>query len=689
MEVKIISLSIQNFKGIKDLNLSFSGGENFIYGQNGSGKTTIYDAFCWLISGKDSSDRADFEIKPIDKMGNRAQQTDSVVSASLSFDGEIVDIKKVYSEIWEIPTGQTEQKYKGNTALYFWDGVPKKMSEFNEKLEQFIPKHLVKVLSNVRYFNGSLKWNERRAILMGLVPEMSDLEMSGTDGMFKFINDFLLKKKTVEEYKSELAAKKKKVKQGMEDIPARIDEGKKYISSLKTGNDFEKTRSELVEKESFKQVLISSMASAQGKADAIREKVMQLSLKRNDLLYKINDESKKIELNYKAVYNNVLFKIKELSQARDVKIAEISHFESIVETNDKAIEKEKYLQLSRKKSAIEKAQELENLRGVWANISAEEAPIISAAEASCPTCLSPLKGDSLAKKMKEISDNWTAMKLTRLESVKQQAEVIAQYISESEKLNEDSDKKIQELKSRNLNAESARQKLLNELISIEEDINIANACNAEPSEGEIAEKILNDEGLIAIRAEINKLDKEIASAKAGESDSDLPEKISLLDVEIVNLRGELQKENLINSSNARIEELKTDFGLMAKELSEIERQEHAIKEFTFRKIKNVEDSINKLFAISSFRMFDVLVNGETKEVCDTLVAGKPIQGGAVNFASEINSGLDIINVLGGRYGLKLPVFIDSRESVTQIINSETQIINLCVSPDHKELSLIL
>lgn len=54
--IKLKKLILENFKGIKQLKIDFSNVTN-IFGDNGVGKTTIFDAFTWLMFGKDSTDK--------------------------------------------------------------------------------------------------------------------------------------------------------------------------------------------------------------------------------------------------------------------------------------------------------------------------------------------------------------------------------------------------------------------------------------------------------------------------------------------------------------------------------------------------------------------------------------------------------------------------------------------------------
>ena len=57
-----------------------------------------------------------------------------------------------------------------------------------------------------------------------------------------------------------------------------------------------------------------------------------------------------------------------------------------------------------------------------------------------------------------------------------------------------------------------------------------------------------------------------------------------------------------------------------------------------------------------------------------------------NTAKQVNAGIEIINALSRFYGVSAPIFIDNRESVQSLIDTDSQIINLVVSSD-KELTI--
>ncbi|WP_144514952.1 ATP-binding protein, partial [Bacillus pumilus] len=89
-----------------------TGGESAkVYGDNATGKTTLFDAFMWLLFDKDSQNKKDFEIKTLSKDNKAVSGVDHEVSAVLLIDGKSVELKKVYSEKWTKKRGSAKQVF--------------------------------------------------------------------------------------------------------------------------------------------------------------------------------------------------------------------------------------------------------------------------------------------------------------------------------------------------------------------------------------------------------------------------------------------------------------------------------------------------------------------------------------------------------------------------------------------------
>src|SRR5690554_6283020 len=197
--IQLKRLQISNFKGIKKLSIDFNSVTN-IYGANAAGKTTIFDAFTWLLFGKDSQDRKDFDIKPIDKNGNIIQKIENEVEGELICNDETIVLKRIHREKWVKKRGFPEPEFTGNETVYFWNDVPMNAKEYQSKINDLLDESIFKLISNPLAFNN-LKWQDRRGVLMDIAGDIQpDYSANGLDHISQ-----LTEKKTINELKSEVS----------------------------------------------------------------------------------------------------------------------------------------------------------------------------------------------------------------------------------------------------------------------------------------------------------------------------------------------------------------------------------------------------------------------------------------------------------------------------------------------------
>src|SRR5690606_2143404 len=215
------TLTLINFKGAKHISIDFEDVTN-IYGANGTCKTTIFDAFTWLLFGKDSQDRKDFDIKPIDSTGNTIQKIENEVEGVLIVNGDPLTIKRIHREKWVKKRGSSDSEFAGNETVYFWDEVPMQAKEFTAKINDLLDESVFKLISNPLAFNN-LKWQDRRKVLTDIARTITvDYVANGLEHILQ-----LTEKKTIRELQLENSHKVKKVKEELKQIPTRIDEVQK------------------------------------------------------------------------------------------------------------------------------------------------------------------------------------------------------------------------------------------------------------------------------------------------------------------------------------------------------------------------------------------------------------------------------------------------------------------------------
>ena len=195
-------------------------------------------------------------------------------------------------------------------------------------------------------------------------------------------------------------------------------------------------------------------------------------------------------------------------------------------------------------------------------------------------------------------------------------------------------------------------------------------------------------GLIAKKA---KLEQEVANLELGSQTEafKVQEEIDELNDDIKALQAVQAKVEQYDKDTARIAELQAQEKVLATEYERLDGELYLCELFTKTKVAALEGNINSKFKFARFKMFNQLVNGGIEETAETLCAGIPY-GSGLNTGAKINVGLDIIRTLARHYELYLPIFIDNRESITELIDvSPQQTISLIVSERDKKLRVEL
>ncbi|HDJ1690433.1 TPA: AAA family ATPase [Staphylococcus aureus] len=192
----------------------------------------------------------------------------------------------------------------------------------------------------------------------------------------------------------------------------------------------------------------------------------------------------------------------------------------------------------------------------------------------------------------------------------------------------------------------------------------------------------------AVMLEINEINQKRSNIRKTIQDkvSGIDDKIS----ELTQEKSEIEVSRSIEKSNKHLDdvisELRNEEDRLLDEKEKYSHDLYILKEFTTTKVKMLTENINNEFDIAEFKLFNTLVNGELEETCSTTVNGVEYDSG-LNNASRINVGLDIINTLSKHFKVTAPIFIDNAESVTELIKTESQQIQLIVNEQDKKLRM--
>ena len=638
--IRIKKLNLENFKCHKNLTLDFMGGNASVYGDNATGKTSIYDALTWLLFGKDSQGNGEknIEIKPLNLLGE-VKDHDAITSveAVLLVNNEEITLKRTYQEVWTTKRGNSEATYDGNTSEYYVDGVPCKKFAFADKVNELVDEDTFRMLTSVSHFANGITWQDRRAVLFRVAGVMDDMQIMATDERFKPLLDSM-GRLNLDDYKKKLLAEKRGFVGAKTEIPARISECEKTIADVEGLNFGEaKAKIEILtsQRESLEAQLLSieHNSAADRKRIEIREAQLELNT--------IETENRAFRASQTVGLLDANMMKQDLSKLQ--------------------------LQLKDKNTSLSLSEN--SLGGYDKEIAASRERWISTNSetfngGNCPTC-----GQALpATQLKAATDSFEAQKAKRLREIEQTANARKEAKAQIEAHIVEIKKEIEQLEA------DIKQK--------QAEIIAAEATIIEPVD--MADYQAKK---AAATVKINALSGELADMMADSTTArnDLQRQIAEVKAQISGQMEIISKESLLEYSRNRVEDLKEDARNAAKCLETIENMLFLIDDYSRYKTKFVEDSINSMFRIARFRLFREQANGGVEDRCDVVYEGVPYIN--INNGAKINVGIDIINTLSKSYGVTVPLFVDNAESVTKIVSSDTQIIRLVVSENDKELRI--
>jgi len=649
MKIIIKKLALINFKGIKKLEINFKHITD-IFGENAAGKTTIFDAFTWLFFGKDSTDRKDFELKPIGKDGKVSEKVDVEVSAIIEVDGKAIEVKKVLHEKWVKKRGDLVPEFQGNENLYYWNDVPLQLKQYSEKISELLNENIFKLITNPLYFN-SLKWQDRRAVLLQIAGEITNNELASINPDFEPLIK-LLQDKTLEEYKREVAAKKKKIKTDLEAIPTRIDEINRNMPEVV---DFASLRKEV----EFKEKEIAKIDASLQDATKVMQSAFEAKRKQQNDLHELKTKAANIK-------SDIRSKFVEAHNERKENIAELTS--SIRYTNTDIQNKQTEIEVL-EKTHNSLLKELDKLRNDWA-IENDRELVFDPNKFICPACERALDEEHIHETKETLTNNFNTDKAKNLAALVDKAAYEKKKLSGVEA-------KIKEIK-----ADIADLKIKLEQYQDKQAAAMLehNSITAN-SEEEFNSQLDSHKVYASIVSEIAEMESMVAEDVQPEDNSELKERKSSLRIEIDSLKRQLNDEETIKKSIKSRKELEEEESNLAQQLADLEGSEYLAEQFTMAKMDTLVQRINGRFKYVTFKLFDTQINGGEVECCDTLVKGVPFTD--ANNAGKINAGLDIINTLCQHYGVYAPIFVDNRESVNNLIDVDSQVVNLIVSTDKK------
>ncbi|TWK09555.1 hypothetical protein CHCC20441_2423 [Bacillus licheniformis] len=616
-----------------------------VFGDNATGKTTLFDAFIWLLFDKDSQYKQDFAIKTLTKENESISGLNHTVAGLFLIDGVELSLKKVYSEKWTKKRGSTESVFSGHTTDYFINEVPSKKKDFNAQVSSIIAEDKFKLITSPSFFNEQLKWQDRRKILLEISGDITADEVFKENPSVTALES-ILNKRSLEEHRKVIAAKQSEINKQLQAIPVRINEIQQSVEDASNLDE-----QEIYDEINFLQSEIDTLEDevrAARNGEAISEKRTKILQLENELQVIKNGLQEKAYSKIREVTERI-FPLQ--NRLNEISMEIKSHKRQLL------LEKENLNRLN---------TEIQSLRQSW---HIKNAETFDQHQTECPTCGQELPQEQIDKAI----ENFNLHKSRALTEINERGQKLSVEKEKSEGTIKELESKITNLQGSYENEEEIFLSLKNELDTAQKDKpDISADPHYQNKQAEIE----------AVRKEIQQLEP-----STDEAVQLIKDKINSKKQEILLFQKDQTKISHARQVNERIKQLEQEQKDLSKQYEKLQHQLFLIEEFMRTKVNLLEEKINSKFKYARFKLFKDQINGGLEETCETLYEGVPYSSG-LNNAARINVGLDIINTLNDYYGISAPIFVDNAEAVTELIETDSQLISLVVSKKDKQLRVV-
>lgn len=663
--ITLLSMDIQNFKGCAGRTIDFAD-KTKICGANATGKTTIFDAFTFLLFNRDSLGSSDFDIRPLDADGKMIDNIEISVKARISVDDEEFELKKVQKQKWVKKRGTDSREFQGNINEFEINGYPKSQKEFKEFISEIVDEDVFNLITNPAAFN-SLPWKKQRETLMEFVGDFTDEQIAGTFGERYATLIPELRIASTDDILKKYTKAKRLLNKTMVELPARIDEVSKQLVIADVGA----LEVEKAAKEAELSKVEADLSGGNGKTGEInskREEILNLKFHLSEIQNKANQKL----FDDSAQIREKVDKKREVVENLQCELSELRSSGRTVQAEYQAHENDVKRLLDEWK--VEKAK-----------IIPEFVPLepLSDSATVCPTCGQELPEDV---KKKNIADYEARKQAHEDDYNKRKADFEADHekkLADITKAGSDAAKLRDEAKDKWGTFESAVKTYEQK---IEEAKRVYGEEKSKLDKIPKVADISNDAEYKATNEKISALEKEIAELSSVVSDTaELEAKKSILKDEVAEIAGKILAAD--NSKvKERIAELEAEQKEVGQKIANQEMMIDLVEDFIRTKMNMISKKINEMFKIVSFKLFSEQINGGLKETCECTVNGVPLS--SLNNGHRIVAGLDIIHSLSNLYGVSCPIFVDNAESINDfnVPEMDAQMIYLTVTDD-KELKV--
>ena len=648
------SLSLLNFKGIRNLHVSFGENLTVISGRNAAGKTSIADAIMWVLFDV-GYDGNKLEPKTFDKNHEIIKEIPHEAELTLLVDGDQIVLKRSLSDAW-----------KGdkctNTYKYYVDGDVTTAGDFKKVVESICPDSVFRRISSATNF-CSLPWQKQRELLESLADQYTSQDITQGDERFDFVVEEL-KKKTIADLIHHIKYKRKEVQKQLDAVPVRLAELNKSLPEAQDWDALSAEKTKLNDK--LVELANKMQAIRIGGADKVRYdgilKKIEFAEKRKRNMEQgaMNLATEQATKHQSDVITANIAVKKAQSLVDDLKATMRGYTESEIHAKDKKEECERKVV-----DINNRLDELSKSRWSW-----------NAEDGICPHCGQPLPAEDVERIKKESKDRFNERKSNASKKIQEEFNGIQQEYTDAKNILEKLD--------------NDRMVTTNQLVKANKTLKEAEFKKLEVD----AEKPKTYEQILAEKEEYQKVVKEIAdlqeeldepSARSDENTEMLVglekerEPIGIRYNEVLEL---LATKETYDRISELIEKAKQDKESYQNQLDELDEQLDLANEYNKKSCQLLEENVNGHFSYVKWSMFTKDLDGNMKPYCECYHDGVPYS--RLNGAAKVNAGIDIANTFSRFYQVSAPMVLDECESVNDpIYSGEQQQIRLKVTTDDK------
>lgn len=648
------SLSLLNFKGIRNLHVSFGENLTVISGRNAAGKTSIADAIMWVLFDV-GYDGNKLEPKTFDKNHEIIKEIPHEAELTLLVDGDQIVLKRSLSDAW-----------KGdkctNTYKYYVDGDVTTAGDFKKIVEDICPDSVFRRISSATNF-CSLPWQKQRELLESLAEKYTTQDITQGDERFDFVVEEL-KKKSIADLIHHIKYKRKEVQKQLDSVPVRLAELNKSLPEAQDWDALSTEKSNLNDK--LVELANKMQAIRIGGADKVRYdgilKKIEFSEKRKRNMEQgaMNLATEQATKHQSDVITANIAVKKAQSLVDDLKATMRGYTESEIHAKDKKEECERKVV-----DINNRLDELSKSRWSW-----------NAEDGICPHCGQPLPAEDVERIKKESKDRFNERKSNASKKIQEEFNGIQQEYTDAKNILEKLD--------------NDRMVTTNQLLKANKTLKEAEFKKLEVD----AEKPKTYEQILAEKEEYQQVVKEIADLQA-----ELDEPSASSD-ENAKMLAELEKERepigirynevlellatkeTYDRISELIEKAKQDKESYQNQLDELDEQLDLANEYNKKSCQLLEENVNGQFSYVKWSMFTQDLDGNMKPYCECYHDGVPYS--RLNGAAKVNAGIDIANTFSRFYQVSAPMVLDECESVNDpIYSGDQQQIRLKVTTDDK------